>query len=299
MCRLSALFLLFHTAAASDLFSCAFSNFTLAVDGLGNDWVYEVFQQDTPWLTSDTATFASLALMHNGSLLTPGNGLTAGPPTLGSGEDELGPFTFLSVPWALGAASGAAPFFANFTCYERALAAFSLHFPGGYAFGAPQGADAAARFPLFFAAGENSTLLSNALGFVEWAGEMDSYENAHGVGLQGYGGGTQSGPLLLFNTSELVPGAAKPHALMLGPGGGEGTHVAHGVLNLLPAAAHAAGGAAPACDPATWAPHTDEVGANPAQGFEGGIMVAQGQPGQCCTKSARTRGRAFATHMGF
>jgi len=288
-CRPLALLLALRAAAASDLFSCAFAGFQLAVDGSGDFYEYGVFTGGgpgsyVPWLESDPKG-ASLALLRNGVLLTPGNGLQGGTPVLGSGVDELGPYTFLSVPWAPTAPSpGTGPFFANFTCYGT-LASFSLHFPAGWDFGGSMGADVAARFPLFYAPG-NASLLSE-LGFVEWAGEMDSYNNVHGVGLQGYGGGTQSGPLLLFNASELVPGASKPHALVLGPGGGAGTHVAHGVLNLLPAAGAAAGAAAPAaCDPTSWAPHTDEFGAHSAPGFEGGVMVAAGQPGACCAKCA-------------
>ena len=266
-------------SGAADLFTCTFSGFTLRVGG-SPPFPYSLSTGGAPWLEGGT-----LSLLHNGSYLSPGAGLTAGAPVAGAGVDELGAYTFLSVPWL----APEAAFLANFTCYSGgALAALSLHFPGGFSFGGSLGAEAAARFPLFFAAGENSTLLSPALGFVEWAGEMDSYANAHGVGMQGFGGGTQSGPLLLFNASELVPGASKPHALVLGPGGGAGAHVAHGVVNLLPAHAPARGApaAAAACDPATWAPHTDEVGANPAPGFEGGVMVAAGQPAACCAVCA-------------
>jgi hypothetical protein len=264
---------------AGDLFTCPFSGFTLRVLG-PPAFLYTLSTGGAPWLEGGT-----LSLLRNGAYLFPGAGLTAGAPVAGAGVDELGAYTFLSIPWS--AAPGAL-IVANFTCYGGALAALSLHFPGGYSFGGSLGAAAAARFPLFFAAGENSTLLSPALGFIEWAGEMDSYANAHGVGMRGFGGGTQSGPLLLFNASELVPGAAKPHALVLGPGGGAGTHVAHGVVNLLPAAAPpAAPVAAAACgDPASWAPHTDEVGANAAPGFEGGVLVAAGQPAACCAKCA-------------
>ncbi len=272
------------TAAATD-FSCAFSGYQLTVTGSGDFWYYSVTtSQGSAWLKSDPRG-ASLSLLHNGAFLTPGEGLTGGAPALGMGVDELGAFSYLSVPWAPSApALDIGPFFANFTCYhDRTAAALSLHFPGGWAFGGSLGADAAARFPLFYAPG-NSSLLSE-LGFVEWAGEMDSYNNNHGVGLQGYGGGTQSGPLLLFNASELVPGASKPHALVLGPGGGAGTHVAHGVLNLLPAAGAEAATDSD-CDPTSWAPHTDEMGAHPAPGFEGGVMVAAGQPGACCAKCA-------------
>jgi len=208
---------------------------------------------------------------------------------MGFGVDELGAFSFLSVPWT--PAGGAAPFFANFTCYTRALASFSLHFPGGYDFGVSSTSDAvaSARFPLFYAAGVNSTLLSDDLGFIEFSGEMDSYKNKHGIGLRGYGGGIESGPLVLWNASELVRGASKPHALVLGPGGGSGTHVAHGVINLLDVSRtrQPRHGATAACAASgAWAPHSDEVGALSAPGFEGGIMVTPGQPAECCAKCA-------------
>ena len=228
-----------------------------------------------------------LALLQNGAYLTPGAGLLMpGAPQLGAGEDALGAFTFLSVPWE---AQGGAPFTANFSCYAEHFA-FALHFPEGYSPASPsQTALPATHFPSFKATA--ATLLSPAMGFVEWAGEMDSYGNAHGVGLQGYKGGVESGPLLLFNASQLALGGALPQALVLGPGGGPGTHVAHGVLRVVRDPAAPPPPPAAPCSASSLdcysAPHTDKVGGDLSPGVQGGgLLVQAGNASACCAACA-------------
>ena len=272
-------------AADTATFACTAGGLTLTVQAQPPAaFTYAVASALTgaAWLEG-----GSLALLQAGSYLTPGAGLTAGAPALGSGEDALGAYTYCAVPWET---NGSAPFFftANFTCYAEHIA-FALHFPGGYSFASPQQtALPATHFPQWQRTA--STLASAATGYVEWAGEMDTYNNRHGVGLQGYQGGVESGPLLLYNASQLALGGALPQALVLGPGGGPGTHVAHGVLGVVRDPAAAAPPAAP-CSGGSLdcyaAPHTDKQGGGLAPGVPGGgLLVQAGNASACCAACA-------------
>ena len=270
-------------AAAADAATCACTagGLTLTVQAQPPAFTYAVSSALTgaAWLEG-----GSLALLQAGSYLTPGAGLTAGAPALGSGADALGAYAYCAVPWA---ANGSAPFTANFTCYAEHIA-FALHFPEGYSFASPQQtALPATHFPQWQKTA--STLASAATGYVEWAGEMDTYGNSHGVGLQGYQGGVESGPLLLYNASQLALGGALPQALVLGPGGGPGTHVAHGVLGVVrdPAAAPPAAPCAGGSLDCYAAPHTDKAGGSLAPGVPGGgLLVQAGNASACCAACA-------------
>jgi hypothetical protein len=283
--------------AAASLFTCAFDGFMLTV----NSTSYAVASSSSgaPWLED-----GSLAVQVAGVWLVPGAGLVpTGAPSLGSGVDEtLGAYSFLSLPWATNSTSSSSsstPILQNFTCYtDFSLASFSLTFPEGLAALGDSGATErpSIHFPTF-SSSAGTSLRSPALGFVEWAGEMSSYANAHGTALNGFGGGRESGPLLLFNNTQLVPAApSRPDALLLGPGTGTGTHLAHQVLGVVPNPATettrlpppTAGAGAPPTPhtvPAScgsYAPHTDEVGANSAPGTEGGLLVPAGNATACC-----------------
>lgn len=242
-------------------FKCEFDSFVLLVNETGSFPYAVTSATGASWLEG-----GSLAIYSGGTMLSPGAGLVPGAPASGSGLDPaLGSYTYLSVPWLVG---NAATVWANFTCFRPfGLAGFTLSFPDGLPLG-PSLAGPAPRtqFPTF-SAGPGTALRSQAMGFVEWAGEMDSYGNTHGVGLHSYSGGRSSGPLLLFNRTALVPGASKPQALVLGPGGGPGTHVAHQILGLVPApgGAPAAGGGCVAL------PHTDKLGGGNAPGSGSGL----------------------------
>ncbi len=236
------------------------------------------------------------AVSQSGTMFAPGAGLSAGSPSAGSGVDAaLGAFTYFSIPWM---ADGLA-FVTNFTCHtDFHLAALTASFPTGATGVAtlpsqPMGSASldggnavpSVHFPSF-AASATTALRSPTLGFVEWAGEMDSYSSKHGVALESYGGGQQSGPLLLFNKSQLVPGASKPQALVLGPGLSPGAHIAHSILGLVADPAPPSQSelrVAPAC---SYAPHTDEVGGNSSPGTSGGIMVQAGNASACCEACA-------------
>ena len=288
-------------AAAAALFSCAFDGFLLSVEP---DLSYSVAAADgvgaPPLLVG-----GGLALLD----LSPGAGLSpAGAPLLGVGVDaELGAFSFLSAPWAANAstapsaaaaataatlrgaaaaAAGAPLFVSNFTCYtDFSLAAFSLTFPLGLATFGGASEEPATRFPSFSADSETA-LRSDAMGFVEWAGEMSEYGNKHGVALNGFGGGRQSGPLLLFNKTQLALGAPRrPAALVLGPGAGAGTHLVHTVIAVMPGVAGTAA-AAPRSYPVDpgclVANHTDKVGGGNAPGSGNGLVVQQGNSSACC-----------------
>jgi hypothetical protein len=57
-----------------------------------------------------------------------------------------------------------------------------------------------ASFPSFLADG--STLLSTDLGFVTWQGRFMHDQSTHGLGLNGFAGGSEGGPLALFNATD-------------------------------------------------------------------------------------------------
>ena len=158
----------------------------------------------------------SIAVSSGGVLLSPGAGLTPGAPFAGVGiDDALGEYRFLSIPY-----SGAGvELTANWSCYSGGVMAFTAFFPDGLAnlarpaarlhgrHSGGSGVAPATHFPQF-SAGAGTALRSADMGFVEWAGEMDEYGNTHGVGLEGYGGGRSSGPLLLFDRSAMAAGGA-------------------------------------------------------------------------------------------
>jgi hypothetical protein len=181
-------FLASGLAAPTALYSCSFDGFVLTVFN-DSAFSYSVVSALTgsPWLENGT-----LAIQSAGRLLSAGAGLQLrGEPELGTGVDGvLGAFTFLSLSWEGG---GGESLSTNFSCYtDFGLAAFSALFPEGLsplAPGMPGTPDTpSTRFPCF-SADPGSALLSDAMGFVEWAGEMDTYKNAHGTGLKGYSGG--------------------------------------------------------------------------------------------------------------
>lgn len=174
--------------AAAPLFSCEFDGFLLSVlDEPTYPYCVSSSLTGSPWLENGT-----LAIQSGGRILTPGAGLEIrGTPEVGSGVDgTLGAYDYLAISW--NGSSGEAVT-SNFTCYvEFGLASFSLLFPDGLAPlypGTPGIADVpTTRFPCF-SANPGSELVSDAMGFVTWAGEMDTYKNAHGTGLKGYSGG--------------------------------------------------------------------------------------------------------------
>ena len=282
-----------------ELFRCAFDAFVLSVSNVTGPpfFPYVVTSlSGAPWL--ENGSISVFGGNGGNELLSPGNGLQPGPAVVGAGSDAaLGPYTFLSVPWAGASVS----IRANFTCFtDFRVAAFVRTWPAGAAVLRNPGGDAApsSHFPQF-SAQAGTALRSDTIGFVEWAGEMDSYGNNHGVGLRGYGGGRQSGPLLLYNVSEAVPGKSRAQALVLGPGAGDGTHLVHGILGVVADPAPAAGAAAaaaaalgggaarvaiaPGC---SGVPHTDEVGSHNAPGSGGGMLVQAGNASACCAACA-------------
>lgn len=286
---------------ASVLFSCLFGGLALRVyhdpaAPLFFPYNVTVAATGSPWLEG-----GGIAISSGGELLQPGAGLTPGSPTLGSGVDgALGGFRFLSIPYT---GTGTA-LVANFTCYDAAgLASFSSHFPDGHAALARPAARVlgrsvrrgpgarvapATQFPRF-SASAGTALRSPGMGFVEWAGEMDEYGNTHGVGLNGYGGGRESGPLALFDRSSMRAGGGPVQAAVLGPGGGAGTHVAHEILGLV-VDAPAPGGAPPVSPGCAFAPHTDEEGGDNAPGSGTGLLVARGNASACCAACAALGG---------
>lgn len=277
-------------------FSCVFgegAEFLLTVDG-APPFSYAVSSSSSGavWLDG-----GSIAISQNGSMLTPANNLSvSGPVSCGDGIDPtLGVYSYLSVPWvAETAASGSTRIVANFTCFrDYNLAALSAHFPDGASGVAtlpPQamgsgGLDGGnARPSLHFPSFSLTSLLGPQMGYIEWAGEMSSYDNNHGVGLSAYKGGQKSGPLCLFNKTQLVPGTSKPASLVLGPGLGDGAFIAHQILGVVPDPAGTGGPTATAgC---TFAPHTDEVGSSNAPGSGEGIVVQAGNASACCAACA-------------
>jgi hypothetical protein len=189
-----ALFMIFiastalAVSASVPLFSCTFDGFELTVVN-ESAFPYTVSSASTgaPWLENGT-----FAIQSAGRLLIPGSGLeSTGPPIFGQGVDGiLGSFSFLSLDWQ---GVGVGSLVTNFTCYtDFGLVSFSTMFPDGLSplvDGLSGNPDVpSTRFPCF-SAGSGSALLSDAMGFVSWAGEMDTYKNSHGTGLKGYSGG--------------------------------------------------------------------------------------------------------------
>ena len=279
---------------AVSLFSCAFSGFMLAVQGPPG-FIYSVSSAATgaAWLEGGGLSIFDGSSGSSGAWLSPGAGLVApGAPTLGVGEDsQLGTYSFLSVDWASN--SSALKFTANFTCYKVfSMASFSLTFADGATLGGGlPGASAlpTTRFPSFDA-NSKAAVRSTEMGFVEWAGEMSEYGNKHGVGLANFEGGRDSGPLLLFNKSELHLGGPKtPAALVIGQGAGPGTHLVHTVIKIVPGASAVPPTAAssvsssydvdPSC---VVAAHTDKQGGSNAPGSGTGLVVQQGNASACC-----------------
>lgn len=60
-------------------------------------------------------------------------------------------------------------------------------------------------FPSFYA--DNGTALGSTLGFVTWTGRFFHDFSVHGVGLDGYSGGAEGGPLALFDVDTVAPDA--------------------------------------------------------------------------------------------
>ena len=204
-----------------------------------------------------------------------------------AGDDQaLGPYSFLSIDWL--AVSSNISFVTNFTCYSQPpLISWTLAFPTGLPDCALLNASAglsptaltSTRFPSF-EADLLTTLRSSQMGFIEWAGEMTSYQSGHGVGLQGYLGGQMSGPLALYNTSSFSPGSGlKPQALVLGPL----TSFQHSIIGVVHED-RAAGSPQPSsCGLAV--PGTDEIGANHSPGYDNGAHT--GTAAACCALCTR------------
>lgn len=326
MLRTLVLAALARAATSATIFTCSFADFVLNVGSTPSTppfFPYTVSSASTgaAWLSG-----GSYAFSYNGSFLVAGQGLTPGQSSSGTATDAaLGPFAYLSVPWAN--ADGSFTVVTNFTCYTGLqLAGMTASYPYGAAAVATVPAQApnangldsgnarpSQHFPSF-SASSDTALRGSEMGFINWCGEMDTYCNSHGTGLAGYGGGQQSGPLLLFNRSQLQQGVSKPQALVLGPGHGPNTHIAHQILGVVAdpavqtvgrraagkagACAHVAAtatGSASAAASASGAPiqpscfsapHTDEVGANDSPGTYGGIVVAQNNASACCEACA-------------
>ena len=294
--------------AAAALFTCAFDGLVLSVSGPPG-FAYSVADaaSGAPWLEGGGLAVFDGGGAAGGAWLSPGAGLAAaGAPVLGSGEDgALGAYSYLSVAWARNGSGGAGAgaggaglsFVANFTCYQPfSLAAFSLSFPDGAVLGL--GAEhPATRFPSF-SADAGAAVRSEAMGFVEWAGEMSDYGDKHGVGLAGFEGGRQGGPILLFNKSQLeLGGPSRPAALLLGPGAGAGTHLIHTVVAVVPGSAAAGGVGSYPVDPGSVvANHTDKVGGTNAPGSGTGLVVQQGNS-SACSAACRALGASCDSYV--
>lgn len=234
---------------------------------------YSISMNGVVWLEGGTIALHTGA----GNWATPLGGLVPSAAALaGTGVDEdLGPFSFLAIEWS----SPLAAFTANFTCYASG-AAFSVTFPDGAAGVATQPLPAAGsptlvaslrpslHFPSF-AADASTALRSSALGYAEWSGCMTSAASRVGAGLAGYGGGQESGPLLLFNTT-FDAATAKPAALVLGPL----AHFASTILALVPDPR------GPPASCAAASPDTDQTGAAHSRGYDNGTHT--GDAGACC-----------------
>jgi len=294
----------FAAAAKSStpaVFSCALDGLTLNVystPGAPPFFPYEVVDSDgNAFFEAGSFAFSSSRDFFSADA-APGSGaaLTPGAPVVGAGVDlNLGAFTFLSVPWTAAAALPAPlRVTTNFSCFATgggggaALAAFTALYNDGVANSsllAPPSAgtnlESNARpishFPSF-AAGPLSALRSPSMGYVEWAGCMTSGNSDHGVGLSGFVGGQQSGPLLLFNATELAASAgvaaARKQAAVLGAL----EEVGHSILGVVPDPAPQATESAGTCG--AGAAHTDQVGAGHSPGYDNGAHT--GTAAACC-----------------
>lgn len=258
----------------SSLFTCAFGGgFILNV---AMNLSYSVERAGSPWLDSGT-----LAIYDGISFLSPGAGLIPGQQVLGSAsDDELGDFSFLSTDWASNSSSSSTPFAtSNFTCYDVGIVSFSITFPFGMSSFGGTNELPLTHFPSF-PANSDTFLRSQDTGFIEWAGEMSEYGDKHGVALEGFAGGRQSGLLLLFNKSALDFGASeRAPALILGPGSGEGSHLVHTVIRLLSSSTEESYVVDPSCIVAN---HTDKIGGGNAPGSGSGLVVQQNNVSACC-----------------
>ncbi len=308
-----------RAAQSQPAFSCKFADFVLVVESTPTVPPFFPYYVTSATSGATWLSGGSYAFNFEGGFLVPGGGLVLGAATAGAGEDsELGPYEFLSLPWSN--AAGTFQVVTNFSCYTSfQLAAMTATYPNGAANIATlpaqqpnsqslDGGNAApsSHFPSFDAS-LSTTLRSSELGFINFCGEMDSYCNSHGTGLSDYRGGQQSGPLVLFNASQAVQSTSRPQALVLGPGHGETTHIAHQILGVAvsPAAQTAAtangrgscAGVSNSADPGVsnsadpvqpscfFAPHTDELGANDSPGLTG-LVVAQNNASACCEACA-------------
>lgn len=324
------LLVLFPSSLSVDtVYSCTFdTHFTLTVNlnsSTPSSFTYTVYSTQygdyVPWLEN-----GSLSLVQNQSFLVPANGLllnSNSPIIQDNGIDiDLGTFTYYSIPWITNPEFGeSVEFITNFTCFtDFQLLSFTIFFPNGIRniqTVPPQsegsnGLDGgnsipSIHFPSFSATPGTTNLRSSSIGYIEWNGEMDTYNNNHGVGLANYKGGQQSGPLLLFNSSANIPHQSKPQALTIGPGNGYGTNIAHQIFGVVPdsqeIARQRANKKGKTCNGNTqnhhhkhesmehslsvmpncfFSPHTDEIGANNAPGTYGGIVVQPNNETACC-----------------
>ena len=289
------------------LFACSADGVTLVVTSTPSAppfFPYAVLDaaSGAAWLEGGSVAVASSRAFFSASApaASPGALSPQGAPELGAGADEnLGAYTFLSVDW-LAAAALPAPvrLTTNFTCYASVggapLIAFTARFPDGLMNASllpppPSGTTAMSsnarplvHFPSF-AAGALTALRSPATGYVEWAGCMSSGASDHGVALERFQGGQQSGPLLLFNASTLADparGRGATQALVLGAMEAFG----HAILGIVPDPAAAAPSAALPADAGTCgagaAPHTDQLGAGHSPGYVQGAHA--GSAAACC-----------------
>ena len=287
--------------AQAPLFSCAADGATLVVSSTPAQppyFPYSVLDaaSGAAWLESGSVAVSTSRAFFSASAPAASAGalVPAGPPALGAGEDlDLGAFTFLSVEWVAAAALPVpVRLTTNWTCYAAggaSLIAFTARFPEGLANSSllpppPSGVTAMSsnarpetHFPSF-AAGALTALRSPATGYVEWAGCMSSGQSDHGVALERFQGGQQSGPLLLFNATSLAAaGRSSTQALVLGAMEAFG----HAILGIVPdpAASAPSYAAASACG-AGAAPHTDQLGAGHSPGFDNGAHT--GTAAACC-----------------
>ena len=261
------------------LFSCIFGGgFLLNVT---NNLSYSISSKTgSVWFQEGT-----LSIYDGSSMLSPGSGLVpiSDHQFIGTSTDEdLGSYTFLSTEWTTNSSSSSDTFaISNFTCFDSGLLSFSISFPNGILNFGGASELPLTQFPSFSA--DSSTFLrSQNMGFVEWAGEMSEYKNKHGVALEGFEGGRQSGLLLLFNKSALDFGTSeRAPALILGPAGGEGTHLVHTVIRVISSStdSHTGYSVDPSCVVAN---HTDKVGGSNAPGSGTGLVVQQNNVSACC-----------------
>jgi hypothetical protein len=188
------------------------SGITLEVEEAA-PYAYRIFQAGgSDWLDGGSLSFFNSGVEYasNSSNLIP-----YGPAASGIGEDSFGAYSFFSVLWGTTDQTSITAL-SNFSCYGE-VAVFGLTFPGGLPnssivppphsgnYEAPGNAVPTTRFPSF-AAGPTDAAHSAGLGYVEYAGCMSSQRNSVGKDLNGFIGGQQSGPLVLFNASGYAAG---------------------------------------------------------------------------------------------